>query len=129
MNARVRTTISLDPETHEVFKRMAEASGESVSRCMGDWLSSTAEGAEFVTEKIRGIKRSPIDAVRAFKSDMLKASEFADRELGFLEKRDDLAQEDVLSAPPVPGRRSSVAPSSNTGLKSPKKGKDRGEKL
>jgi len=56
---RIRTTISLDPAVHAIFVAMAEASGMSVSRCMGDWLADTAEGAQFVALKMQEARKAP----------------------------------------------------------------------
>jgi hypothetical protein len=61
---RIRTTISLSPEVHEIFKRMAESAGLSVSRCMGDWLKDTADGAQLVAMKMHEARNSSLDAMR-----------------------------------------------------------------
>lgn len=58
---RIRTTISLDAETYATFKALAESAGVSLSRCMGDWLSDTAEAAELATTKMHEIRRRPAD--------------------------------------------------------------------
>lgn len=64
MSERIRTTISIDAETHEVFKQMAEASNLSVSRCMGEWLADTVDGALFVTQKMKEARQSPALVMR-----------------------------------------------------------------
>jgi hypothetical protein len=61
---RVRTTISLSPEVHEIFKRMADVAGTSVSRCMGDWLADTGEAAEMITTQLEKARQAPMDALR-----------------------------------------------------------------
>lgn len=43
MSDRIRLTISVEPEVHAIFSKMAEASGMSLGKCMGDWLADTAE--------------------------------------------------------------------------------------
>lgn len=65
---RIRTTISLDPAVHAIFVTMAEAAGTSVSRCIGDWLADTAEGAQFVAMKMQEARRSPKTVMREFQS-------------------------------------------------------------
>ena len=45
----IRLTITVTPEVHAAFSRMAEASSMSLGRCMGEWLADTVEGVEFVT--------------------------------------------------------------------------------
>ena len=37
----IRVTVPVSKEVQEVFKRIAEASGSSVGRSMGDWLADT----------------------------------------------------------------------------------------
>jgi hypothetical protein len=112
---RTRTTISLDPQVYEVFQRMADAAGISVSRCMGDWLADTIDAAQLATDKLLQIRRSPEramqEAMQAIAGETVR----------------------VMENPPVrwraPGTRVSAAvsadraPSSNTGLKSPRKGR------
>lgn len=56
---RVRLTISVSPEVHTAFHRMAAASGLSVSRAMGDWLADSVEAAEFMAEKLEEARRAP----------------------------------------------------------------------
>ena len=124
---RVRTTISLDPEVHEVFRRMAEASGVSISRCMGDWLADTIDAAQLATNKLVEIRRSPERVIHDFNS--LLASEALAIMQGKgsspidMRKLGDLARgrpaADSASAGPPPAGRAPTAPSSNTGLKSP----------
>ena len=52
MTDRIRTTISIPQDVYEVFKQMADVSGTSVSRCMGDWLKETSDGAQLVTDRL-----------------------------------------------------------------------------
>lgn len=56
---RVRLTISVSPEVHAAFQRMATASGLSISRAMGDWLGDSVEAAEFMAEKLEEARRAP----------------------------------------------------------------------
>lgn len=90
---RVRTTISLTPEVHEVFKRMAEAGNMSISVAMGDWLADTVDAAELITVKMEEAKRAPMLVMKELQAVFAGASAH-------------IAE--------------GVAPSSNTGLKSPK---------
>lgn len=68
MSDRIRLTISVTPEVHEVFSRMAEASGMSLGKCMGDWLADTAEGAQFVALKMQEARKAPKTVMREFQS-------------------------------------------------------------
>ena len=65
---RIRTTISLDPEALEIFKRMAEAGNMSVSRCMGDWLTDTADAAQMITLKMEEAKVAPMRVLREMRA-------------------------------------------------------------
>lgn len=61
---RKRTMISVDPEVHEVFVGMAAAGGMSVSRCMGEWLADTVDGAMFVRDKMIAARAAPMEVMR-----------------------------------------------------------------
>lgn len=67
MTARIRTTISVDEKTYEAFKIMASAANMSVSKCMGEWLSDTVEGAQFVTQKMLEAKSAPMKVLKEMK--------------------------------------------------------------
>lgn len=120
-NERVRTTISLDPEVHEIFKRMAEAARMSVSRCMGEWLADTADGAQFVANKMVQARSAPMVVMREMQAMSVGLQEEVDKTLQMMrsEKRPTKAES---AASASSGARSgrSAAPSSLTGLKSPK---------
>lgn len=126
---RIRTTISVDKEVHQIFVQMAEAGGMSVSRCMGEWLADTAEGAQFVAMKMQQAKQSPKLVMRELQA----AANGAVEEMGNMIAEFNTTQlrkaaqpshpqrdlrEDAKAVPP--SRSRSKAPSSNTGLNSPK---------
>jgi hypothetical protein len=119
---RIRTTISLTPETHEVFKRMAEAAGLSVSKCMGDWLEDTADAAQMVARKMEEARKAPMQVMRELKAMAMGMGEMVDSDMEKLRS--------LKRHPPASGALGAAvalkAPSSNTGLKSPKKTKSRG---
>jgi hypothetical protein len=56
---RVRTTITIDPEVLEIFKRMAASARISVGRAIGDWCADTADGAQFVAAKMEQARKEP----------------------------------------------------------------------
>lgn len=115
MSERIRTTISLSPEVHAVFVRMAEAGGTSVSRCMGDWLADTIDGAQFVAMKMEEARKAPKTVMREMRS----------MAVGLLEEV--ATFEEGMRRGAVGGRAARAAapqrsaPSSPTGLKSPRK--------
>ena len=127
MADRIRVTVSMEPEAYEVFRRMADSAGVSVSRCMGDWLADTADAAQLATSKLVEIRRSPERVAHDYMAH--QAEEIVARmegkrlpfDMGKLTKmvKDTRAgaASGACAGLPVPG-----APSSNTGLKSPRKG-------
>jgi len=112
MSERIRTTISIDPAVHAVFKRMAEAANMSTSRAMGEWLADTAEGAEMIVLKMEEAKRAPMAVMREMQALVAGMSEMVDSDM---EKVRALSGGGVRGAgrsrsePPLP-------PSSNTGV-------------
>jgi hypothetical protein len=58
-SGRVRLTISVTPEVHDTFQLLAEASGMSLSRAMGEWLEDTRDGAAFMADTMRKARQAP----------------------------------------------------------------------
>ena len=114
MTERIRTTISLSPEAYEIFKRMAAAANESVSRTMGDWLTDTCDAATMITLKMEEAKAAPVLAMRQLQAMVAGMGGEVDSMMGKAreeERRLRHAQRDAGAAP--------IPPSSNTGGKSP----------
>lgn len=111
MTIRVRTTISLTPEALAIFKRMADAANVSVSRCMGDWLSDTAEAAEMLTVKMEEAKRAPMRVMREMRAMVAGMGLMVDDVEGIVRGRG-AVQRPGAARKPGP----SVPPSSNTGV-------------
>ena len=113
----VRLTISVTPEVHATFERLAKASGLSLSRTMGEWLGDTLEAVEFTAQKVEQARVAPKIVMREMHA---YAMGLAD-ETGQLLNR-------VREARSPGGKRSAPGdlspPSSLTGGKSP--GKARG---
>ena len=118
---RIRLSITVTPEVHAIFTRIAEAAGTSLGHAMGDWLEDTSDGAQFVAQKM-------VEARQAPKTVMREMQAFTK---GLMAEVDDLAGQmrrgewpaEVGSA--QPGRRLATAPhpsppSSNTGGKVPR---------
>ncbi len=117
---RIRTTISLDPDVYEIFKRMAEAGGMSVSRCMGEWLSDTSEGAQLVALKMQEARQSPMTVMREFQALALGFQDQVNQTMDDIRQRGRSAKaESAASASPAARSGRSAPPSSNTGVKSP----------
>jgi hypothetical protein len=118
MSDRIRLTITVTPEVHEVFTRMAEASGMSLGRTMGEWLSDTVEGAQFVAQKMEDAKRQPRLVMRELQGMLQGTREELDA-LAVQMRKGGLAGDGRAAA--ATGRAASP-PSSNTGGKVPRGG-------
>ena len=113
---RIRLTITVTPEVHEIFSRMAEASGVSLGRCMGDWLQDTAEGAQFVAHKMAEARKSPMSVMREFQAmtrGLVDSTDSLAEQMRERERASRASRGAGGSAAPCP-------PSSNTGGKVPR---------
>ena len=123
MAERIRLTITVTPQVHDTFQQMAEISGRSLGRCMGDWLEDTAEGAQLTVHQMQELRLAPARAQAAFLHE-------AASHKSFMSMVHD--QEELLSRAPRSGAPTAApplrAPSSNTGLKSPPPRKRQGAK-
>lgn len=109
---RIRTTISLTPEALAVFKRMADAGNMSVSRCMGDWLTDTADAAQMITLKMEEAKVAPMRVLREMRA-MVKGMDTMVMDVE-AEVRQNRAE--GRASGPVRGSAVPRPPSSNTGV-------------
>lgn len=108
----VRFTIAVDSDVAEVYQRMADMAGQSRARCIGDWLASTMEGAQFVMQKTlesKGLPGRVLAEMKAF-TESMGPSEIGVASAG----ADRIPRERNRAAP-------AAAPSSHTGLNSPAK--------
>lgn len=55
----IRVTVPVSKEVQEVFKRIADASGSSVGRSMGDWLADTLDAAQTMADLIERARKQP----------------------------------------------------------------------
>lgn len=129
MTDRIRTTISVSPEVHDIFKRMAEAGGMSVSRCMGDWLADTAEGAELIAQKMAEARRAPMAVMREMQALVAGMAETVDMDM---EKVRQMTTAGVRAAARPAASGALRPPSSNTGVlvppRAPKTARSTGKK-
>ena len=92
----------------------------SVSRCMGEWLSDTSEGAMFVAQKMVDARKAPKMVMREMQAMASGLQEEVNNTMKMMQEE---ARKEARSAPPETTPASSAppqAPSSLTGLKSPK---------
>lgn len=119
MSERIRTTISLTPEALEIFKRMADAGNMSVSRCMGDWLSDTAEAAEMITLKMEEAKKAPMRVMMEMRAMVAGLSDSVNEASDDVRKALRKGRAGGAAAPasgPTEARSDVEPPSSNTGV-------------
>lgn len=119
MTERIRTTISLTPEALEIFKRMADAGNMSVSRCMGDWLTDTAEAAEMITLKMEEAKKAPMrvmSEMRALVAGLADSVEEATEDARKALREGRAGGAAVPPSGPTEARLGAEPPSSNTGV-------------
>jgi hypothetical protein len=110
---RIRLTISVTPEVHEVFTRMSDAAGISLGKCMGDWLGDTIDGAQFVAQKMEEARKAPRVVMREMQAFAKGLSVEVDATVSAMRRRPGPASPDQAARPPSP-------PSSNTGGKVPR---------
>jgi hypothetical protein len=67
----IRLTITVSPDVHAAFSRMAQASSLPIGRCMGEWLADTLEGVEFVTAQMVKAREAPRQVVREMRQGLL----------------------------------------------------------
>ena len=102
---RIRLTISVTPEVHAAFQRMAEVSGMSIGRCMGEWLGDTLEGVEFITGQLAKAREAPRQVVKEMRQGLLGMIDESDQLLADLRsgkaKLPPPAPKDARGAPPA----------------------------
>ena len=118
MAERIRLTITVTPEVHAVFTRMADAGGLSLGKCMGEWLGDTIDGAQFVAKKMEDARKAPRVVMREMQA--LSRGFVEEVDLYAAEMRNGSAGTDAKRQPES-SRAASIPPSSNTGGKPPRK--------
>jgi hypothetical protein len=122
---RIRLTISVTPEVHATFQRLAAAGSMSISRAMGEWLGDTLEAAEFMATTMEKARAAPKIVSRELHAYALGLAD----ETGELVRQISRgvrtgAEPAAAGAASARGRTpAAIPPSSNTGGKGPGKGK------
>jgi hypothetical protein len=115
--SNVRLTISVSPEVHATFQRMAKAGNMSISKAMGEWLGDTIDAAEFMALKMEQARAAPKLVMAEMHAYALG---LADETGDFIQKMKDMGKEDRrrvgMARAAQPGA-DLVPPSSNTGGK------------
>jgi hypothetical protein len=118
---RIRTTISVDPQVHAIFKQMAAASGMSVSRCMGEWLADTADGAQLIAQKMEEARRAPMAVMRELQSMVAGNSDMVETAIREMRENSLRSGRPAVRASGADGSAAANPPSSNTGVLVPPK--------
>ena len=123
---RIRLTISVTPEVHATFQRLANAGSMSISRAMGDWLGDTLEAADYVASTMERARQAPKLVTRELHAYALGLADETGAMLQAVSGRRTpagSAGRDERPAGAAGGRPAGVhPPSSNTGGKGPRKG-------
>src|SRR3954449_6422659 len=56
---RVRVTVPVSAEVLEAFQKIAQATGMSVGRAMGEWLQDTLDAAQFMGQTVEKAREAP----------------------------------------------------------------------
>jgi hypothetical protein len=107
----VRLTISVSPEVHSAFHRLAKARSMSISKAMGEWLGDTLDAAEYMAQTLEKARAAPKLVAQELHAYALGLGD----ETGELLKR--LRSEGRLPAVAAQRPRTEVPPSGNTGGK------------
>lgn len=109
----IRLTITVTPEVHATYQRLAASTGTSLGKTMGEWLESTIEGAEFMASKMEQARAAPALVMREIHAYALGV---ADETGSIVEKMKERGRADRASLRRTVGA-APVPPSSNTGGK------------
>lgn len=56
---RIRLTITVTPEVHAAFSKLATASGMSLGRAMGEWLEDTLDAVQYTARLVEKARAAP----------------------------------------------------------------------
>jgi hypothetical protein len=118
---RVRLTISVTPEVHATFQRLANAGSMSISRAMGEWLGDTLEAAEFMASTMERARAAPKLVARELHAYALGMADETGEVMRRIGKPGRVlgGPDAEPAAPPSGGPGAGNPPSSNTGGKGP----------
>ena len=118
---RIRLTITVSPETHAAYTRLADSTNMSLGRAMGDWLGETSDAAQAAAEIMERAKDAPRDAIRRLNT--ITATLVAQNEalVDDLMAKDKSAARGGSVSDSHAARRVLTPPSSNTGGKGQRK--------
>jgi len=114
---KIRLTISVTPEVHAAFSRIATAGNMSLGNAMGEWLGDTIEAAEYMATTMERARAAPKVVIREMHAYALGLSDETGELMRSLAKKGeaDRASQRSGAAGPLPPS----FPVSNTGRKVP----------
>ena len=117
----IRLTISVTPEVHETFQRIAKAGNMSLSKVMGEWLADTMEAADFMAQKMEQARAAPKLVMAEMHAYALGLSEETGALMDQMRQSGQVARaqgrEGGAAAPPSGPASDAIPPSGNTGGK------------
>jgi hypothetical protein len=116
---KIRLTISVTPEVHASFTRLANAGNMSLGNAMGEWMSDTIEGVDYMASTMERARAAPgivMKELHAYALGMADETGQLMRDIAEKGKADRGASGAQL---PRHGRPSISTPFSNTGGKVP----------
>jgi hypothetical protein len=137
----IRLTISVTPEVHAGFERLASASGMSMSKCMGEWLADTLDAVEYTSKMVEKARLAPKMVMREVHAYALGLADETGAVLSAMKKGQSIGEVAAQVLPVKKGRRAAgdmpeagagrtadlLPPSCNTGGKVPEKQAIRGK--
>jgi hypothetical protein len=128
----IRLTISVTPEVHAGFERLATASGLSMSKCMGEWLADTLDAVEYTATMVEKARLAPKMVMREVHAYALGLADETGAVLSAMKKGQSIGEVAAQVLPTRKGRRAAgdlpeagagrsaaIPPSCNTGGKVP----------
>ena len=118
----IRLTISVTPEVHAGFQRLADASGMSLGRCMGEWLGDTLDAVQYTAAMVEKARAAPKLVMREVHAYALGLADETGALMRSLVDKGGSERTRALAA----GATAPFPPASNTGGKVPQRASDKG---
>ena len=96
----IRLSITVTPEVHAAFRRLADASGMSMGKAMGEWLGDTLEAVQFMAEKMEQARSAPRLVMQEMHAYALGITDQTQEVLAQVRKREREGRRDASAARP-----------------------------
>ena len=117
---KIRLTISVTPEVHAVFSRLAKAGNMSIGGAMGEWMGDTLEGVEYLASTMERARAAPNLVMKEIHAYALGLADETGQLMRDLAEKGRNARAAGASVVATPLGGSPYPPSCNTGGKVPK---------